>query len=221
MAERRLSRPRRCHAGDTTHGDRMQVKIETDAPASTESISQVCLQLADALARRLFGILITLPLVFDLQTGPFIRVYRLDVGSLEIAVRSWLWCQEGRVYPTPRFGMLAFSKIDLGTSGNANGCCPDNTVRRASDLKITRIRVACAACDSNRTDNDEGGPKLSAQGRQAARTQLRLCGIAAIVCTMRRPRHRHAVRSVSKRGYCDGCSQQISRQKRGDLEWKI
>jgi hypothetical protein len=165
------------------------------------SISQVRLQLAEALARRLFGILITLPLVFNLQVRPFLRVHRLDVGSLEFAVRSRLRYEKGRVRPaTGQFGMAAFFGMHTGTRGNANGRDPGHTLWRVPDLKVALTRIAGAACDPHRTDDDKDGPKPWRQRRQAIETQLRLRRFAAIICPMRRPRNRHAARSVSKRG---------------------
>jgi hypothetical protein len=45
-----------------------------------------CLQPAEALTRGLLGVLVTLPLVFGFQAGPLIRINRLEVGSLVVAI---------------------------------------------------------------------------------------------------------------------------------------
>jgi hypothetical protein len=125
------------------------------------SISQVRLQLAEALARCPFGILKTLPLVFDLQARPFLRVHRLDVGSLEFAVRSRLRYEKGRVRPaSAQFGMVAFFGMHAGTRGQAHGRYPDHTLWWVPDLKVALSRIAGAACDSQRKGDDKDGPKL-------------------------------------------------------------
>ena len=61
------------------------------------------LEQAKTLARRLLGVLITLPLVFGSQAGPFVRVHRLEVGSLVVAIRYGLWREQRRVEPVDRW----------------------------------------------------------------------------------------------------------------------
>ena len=56
--------------------------------------SQICLQLTEALARRLFGILVTLPRDFEFSPLPKLR----PIGYLEVAARSRLRCEKGRVW---------------------------------------------------------------------------------------------------------------------------
>jgi len=146
-----------------------------------------------------------LPLVFDAQASPFIRVHRLEVGSLEFAVWSRLRCEKRRVWPANvQFGLLAFFGMDTDTRGKANGYCPDHTLWRVRDLKLALGRIAGAACYSDRTDDDKDGPKLWRRRRPAVETRLRLRRFAAILC---------AVATAMRN--------EIPRQKRGDLAWKI
>ena len=48
------------------------------------------LQQDEALARSLLRVLVALPLILDLQAGPFIRIDGLEVGSLELAIGGGL-----------------------------------------------------------------------------------------------------------------------------------
>jgi len=59
--------------------------------------SRCPLQLAQALARCLFGFLITLPLVLGFQARPFIRVHSPDIGPLELAVGRRLGSKQRRI----------------------------------------------------------------------------------------------------------------------------
>src|SRR4051794_20154696 len=65
------------------------------------------LELAQALARGFLGIAITTALVFKLQAGPFLRIHRRQLGSLELAIGRGLGREQRRIRPVnPGFGSL-------------------------------------------------------------------------------------------------------------------
>src|ERR1700756_1206278 len=101
------------------------------------------LQLAQAVARRLLGILITLPLELGLQASPCVRVHRLDVGSPELAVGCRLRFEERRIGPTNAgFGMSScFGVDDTRTRWDANRRCRDFALSR---FEVVLSRIACA-----------------------------------------------------------------------------
>src|SRR3977135_4524986 len=83
---------------------------------------------AQAVARNLFGILVALPLVVDLQTGPFIRVHCLNDRPLERAVGCRLWCEQRRIGSRDsQFSISTRFGVSVGTDG------------RGPDLVLSRI----------------------------------------------------------------------------------
>src|SRR5580700_1087231 len=83
------------------------------------------LQLAQAVARCLFGVLITLPLVLDFQARPLIRVHGLDIGPLELAVGRRLGSKQRWIGPAhAQFGMLLRFAVHTSTRNQANRRCP-------------------------------------------------------------------------------------------------
>jgi hypothetical protein len=96
--------------------------------------------------------------------GP--RMHRADVGPLPSASANL------------QFGMLAFFGMDPDGRGNANGRRPDHPLWRwwVPDLKVALSRIAGAARDCHRTDDDEGSDALvqttTASWDKAASPQL-------------------------------------------------
>src|SRR5277367_6836492 len=98
------------------------------------------LQQAQALARNLLGILVALPLVVDFQAGPFIRVHRSNVGSLELAVGRRLWREQRRVGPVDeRFSIPTGFGVLMGPHGSADGSCFDLLLNR---IEFTLSQIA-------------------------------------------------------------------------------
>ena len=156
-----------------------------------------CLQLAQPLSSCLFGILITLTLELGLQAGPLVGVHRLEIGSLELAVGRRLGRKQRRVGPADaKFDRLSRVGVDTGTRRQANRGCPDFPVNRfeivVNGSEITAGRIARASGQPQRKDNDSDGRQFWRQRQQAIQPQLRLRQLAAIICTMRPMRDRHA-----------------------------
>jgi hypothetical protein len=115
------------------------------------------LEQAQAVARNLFGILVALPLVVDLQTGPFIRVHGLNVCSLELAVGCRLWCEQRRVRSVDsQFSISTRFGVSVGTDGSG----PDLVLNR---IEFTVNRIARAPGDRQRAENGREGQKLWGQ----------------------------------------------------------
>ena len=58
------------------------------------------LQQAKALTDRLLCILVALALVFGLEAGPFVRIDRLEVGFLVLAIGDGLWREQRLIEAT-------------------------------------------------------------------------------------------------------------------------
>jgi hypothetical protein len=168
-----------------------------------------CLQLAQAVSNRLFGILIALPLELGFQATPLIRVHRLEVGVRELAMRSRLSRKQRGVGPAnAQFGRWRRFGVDSGTRRQANRGCPDHPVSRfeiAVSIEVTASRIARASGQSQRQHNDGDGRQsygrqFWSQRQQTAQPRLRSRQFAAIICTMRRTRDRHVDHSDSRRG---------------------
>jgi hypothetical protein len=118
--------------------------------ARTRRLEQV-----QAVARNLLGILVALPLVIDFQARPFIRVDSINVGSLELAVGRWLWCEQRRVGSVDsQFSVPACFSVSMGTDGS---CRPDLMPDR-NEFKVSRI--ARAPSDRHRAEDDRNGQRL-------------------------------------------------------------
>jgi hypothetical protein len=115
------------------------------------------LEQAQAVARDLLGILVALPLVVDFQAGPFIRVHRTNVGPLEVAVGRRLWREQRRVGSVDsQFSISTWFSVLMGTRGSADMSRLGLMLNR---IEFTWRRIARAACDCHRTDNDRDGQK--------------------------------------------------------------
>jgi len=81
-----------------------------------------CLQQREALARGFLGVLEALPFVLDLEAGPFVRIDRLEVGSLELAIGDGLRREQRQVRPPDFwFGVSVWFGVSAGTCGGADG----------------------------------------------------------------------------------------------------
>lgn len=115
------------------------------------------LEHAQTVARNLLGILEALPLVINLQAGPFIRVHNTDIGSLEVTIRRRLWCEQRRVGSVDsQFSISTWFSVLMGTGGSAGGSCLGLGLNR---IEFTLRRIACAARDCRRTANHCDGQK--------------------------------------------------------------
>lgn len=155
------------------------------------------LQLAQAVSSRLLGVLIALPLELGFQASPFIRVHRLDIGSLEFAVGRRLGRKQCRVGPVDaKFGGLLRVGVHTDARRQANRVCPDFPRRTfeivVNGCEITASRIARTPSERERQENNRDGRQFCRQRQQAIQPQLRLRQFAAIICTMRRMRDRHA-----------------------------
>src|SRR5262249_44259791 len=109
-----------------------------------------CLQPAEAVSYRLFGILIALPLELGFQAIPFIRVHRLEIGVRELAVGGRLRCKQRRVGPVnAKFSRWRCFGVSPPTWRQANRGCPDLAVRpfeiAVSRSEFTAGRIARAS----------------------------------------------------------------------------
>ena len=168
-----------------------------------------CLQLAEAVSDRLFGILIAFPLELGFQALPLIRIHRLEIGVRERALGSRLGRKQHGIGPAnTQFSRWRCFGADPGTPRQANGGCPDHAVSRfeiAVNVEVTASRIARAPGQSERQDKDGDGQqsygrRFWSQRQQAAQPQLRFRQVATIICTMRRTRDRHVDHSDSRRG---------------------
>lgn len=124
-----------------------------------------CLQLAQAVSCRLFGILIALPLILGFQAGPFIRVHRLDISSVERAVGSRLGRKQRRVgRANAQFDMLPRFGVDTGRQANRG--CPDLPLNR---IEPTVNRITRAPGEAHREDNDGDGRQSWTERQPAVR----------------------------------------------------
>src|SRR5215218_9277436 len=81
-----------------------------------------CLQQREALARGFLGVLEALSFVLDLQAGPFVRIDRLEVGSLELAIGDGLRRKQCQVRPPDFwFGVSVGFGVSAGAYGGADG----------------------------------------------------------------------------------------------------
>ena len=78
------------------------------------------LQLAQALACGLLGILVALPLVFEFQAGPFIRIHGADVRSIELAIRCGKCCEQRGVGPANEWFGIRLFRVSMGARGGTN-----------------------------------------------------------------------------------------------------
>ena len=109
-----------------------------------------CLQLAEAVASRLLGILITFPLELGLQALPLIGVNRFEIGVRELAARSRLNREQRRVGPVnAQLGRLLCLDVNPSTRRQANRRCPDLAVNpfeiAVSCAEVTTGRIARAS----------------------------------------------------------------------------
>lgn len=103
-----------------------------------------CLQPAQAVACRLFGILIALPFILGLQARPFVGVHRLDIGSLELAAGCGLGRKQRRIGPADaQFCMLRRLRIDARMRNCADTSWLDISLSHA-ELAVSRS--AATAC---------------------------------------------------------------------------
>jgi hypothetical protein len=108
-----------------------------------------CLQLAQAISSRLFGILIALSLELGFQTTPLIRVHRLEIGVRELAMGGRLSRKQRGVGPAnAQFDRWRCFGVDSPTRRHANGGCPDQPMSRfeiAVNIEVTASRIARAS----------------------------------------------------------------------------
>lgn len=109
-----------------------------------------CLQLAEALSNRLFGILIALPLELGFQALPLIRVDGIEIGVRELAAGRRLSRKQRRVGPVnAQFGRLLCFGVSPPARRHANGGCPDLPVSpfeiAVNGTEVTTSRIARAA----------------------------------------------------------------------------
>jgi hypothetical protein len=108
-----------------------------------------CLQLAEAVSSRLFGILIAFPLELGFQALPLIGINGLEIGVRELAVGSRLSRKQRRVGPmNAQFSRRRCFGVDSPTRRQANGGCPDQSVSRfeiAVNIEVTASRIARAS----------------------------------------------------------------------------
>jgi hypothetical protein len=108
-----------------------------------------CLQLAEAVSDRLFGILIAFPLELGFQATPLIRIHRLEIGVRELAVGSRLGREQRGIGPAnAQFSGWRCFGVDSPTRRQANGGCPDQAVSRfkiAVNIEVTASRIARAS----------------------------------------------------------------------------
>jgi hypothetical protein len=173
-----------------------------DGPFARNALDLACagrLQLAQAVSCRLFGILKALPLVLGFQPGPFVRVDRSEIGSLEFAIGRGLGCQQQRIGPAnAQFGMLQRFDVSTDTRKRAGRSC--------LYLPLNRIwfrvrRIARTSPCSHRQDNDRDGQQFRGR-QQAIGPKLRPGEFAAIICTMRGIRDRHADHPIQGESGC-------------------
>jgi hypothetical protein len=95
-----------------------------------------------------------------------------------------------------KFDRLRRGGADNGARRQANRICPGLPLSpleiAVNGSEITASRIVRASGQSERKDNDSDGWQFCRQRQQAARPQPRLRQFAAIICTMRRMRDRHA-----------------------------
>ena len=109
-----------------------------------------CLQLAQAVSDRRFGILIAFPLELGFQAIPLIRIHRLEIGILELAVGSRLSREQRRVGPVnAQFNSWLCFGVNPRTPRQTNGGCPDLPVSlfviRVNGTEVTASRIARAS----------------------------------------------------------------------------
>ena len=106
------------------------------------------LQQDQAVARSLLCILIALSLVFSLQVSPLIRIYGLEVSSLEFAIRCRLRGKQRRVRsPNSWLRISNRFRVAADTYGRTGGRRLDFA---PGDIEFTRRRIARATGNRNR-----------------------------------------------------------------------
>src|SRR4029079_10140102 len=81
-----------------------------------------CLQQREALARGFLGVLEALPFVLDLEAGRCVRICRLEVGSLELAIGDGLRREQRQVRPPDFwFGVSVWFGVSAGGGGGGGG----------------------------------------------------------------------------------------------------
>ena len=177
-----------------------------------------CLQLAQAVSRRLFGIQITLPLVLGFQAGPSIRVDRLDIGSLEFAVGRRLGGKQRRVgLANTQFRLLRRISVRTNRRRQPDRFCPDLALNR-----FVLSRIARASGKPHRKGNHSSGQQFWAQRQQAIRPQPRPQEFAAIICTTHRIRHRRSDHSrYEARQVAAAACNEISRRSVATMDGKF
>ena len=164
-----------------------------------------CLQPVQAVSRRLFCILIALPLVLGFQASPFIRVYRLDIGALELAVRRRLRSKQCRIRPVnAQLDVLPRLRMSTGTRSQAGNhtsrFCTDFLPTRIDLIDFTTGRIARASGQPDRQHNHGNGQQSRAQRQRPIQPQPRSKPFTAPICTVCRIRHRHSNHFDSRRG---------------------
>jgi hypothetical protein len=87
-------------------------------------------------------VLVTLPLVLDLQPRPLIRIERLQGWPSEPAVRRGLRCEKGRIWPADR-GFLRSERACAGAACAVSGEAPGaQAASEASNASATARRHA-------------------------------------------------------------------------------
>jgi hypothetical protein len=115
-----------------------------------------CLQLAEAIPNRLFGILVALPLELGLQPLPLIRVHRFEIGVGELAVGSRLGREQRRVGALNAwFGNRLWFGVNPPARRQANRGCPDLPLNpleiavNCTEVTASRIARAAAQCQDD------------------------------------------------------------------------
>jgi hypothetical protein len=103
-----------------------------------------CLQLAQAVSSRLFGILITFPFELGLQAIPLIRIDRLQIGVREFAVGSRLSRkQRGVRMVNAQFSRWLCFGVNSPTRRQANWSCPGLPVS-LFEIAVSRAEFAAS-----------------------------------------------------------------------------
>jgi hypothetical protein len=117
------------------------------------------LQLVEAGPSYHFGIAIALPFILGLQARPFVRIDRLHVGSLELAVGRRLPRQERRGRPVnAQFGMQLRGRMDARMRSHANVRCLDFLLNEFAVRRFAR-----ASGETHRESDGANGRQSRAQ----------------------------------------------------------
>lgn len=148
------------------------------------------LEQGEASARGFLRIQVALSFELDLQTFPFVRIDRLEVRSLELAIGGGLRREQRRVRsPDFRFGVSIWFGVSTAAHGSPDRRRLAFMHRRAG---LTLYRIARAAGKRHRAQDEAGGQKFRRERFQAGTTRRSASKLTAVLGTQRCTDDRHA-----------------------------